>query len=68
MKYKSEPYEVAHQGAVAMYEVGAISDEEMREFDEMCLVKEDETAYESDKTADREPAGSAIRVMEHVTA
>ena len=45
MKYKSEIYEVIHQDALACFEVGAISEEKMREYDEMCLVKEAETEY-----------------------
>jgi putative transcriptional regulator len=45
-KYKSEIYEVVHQDAMASFEVGAISEAEMREFDELCLVQEPETAYE----------------------
>jgi len=53
MKYKSEIYEVVHQDAVEMFKIGAISEERMREFDKMCLVKEPGTAYaveESPKT------------------
>jgi len=42
MKYKSEIYEVVHQDAMANFEVGAISEAKMREFDEMCLVQESE--------------------------
>ena len=45
MKYKSEIFEVVYQDALACFEVGAISEAEMREFDEMCLVKEPETEY-----------------------
>jgi DNA-binding transcriptional regulator YiaG len=44
MAYKSEIYEVVHQDATAMFEIGAISETKMREFDEMCLVCESETA------------------------
>ena len=42
MKYKSEILEVLHQDAIADFEVGAISESRMREFDEMCLVQEGE--------------------------
>jgi DNA-binding transcriptional regulator YiaG len=38
-KYKSEISMVLHQEAVAMHRVGGISDERMREYDELCLVK-----------------------------
>jgi len=45
-KYKSEICEVVHQDAMANFEIGAISEAEMREFDEICLVQEPETADE----------------------
>jgi DNA-binding transcriptional regulator YiaG len=45
MKYKSEIFEVIHQDAAANYEIGAISKAEMKKFDKMCLVKENETAH-----------------------
>jgi DNA-binding transcriptional regulator YiaG len=38
--YKSDVFRAIHEGAVDMYEVGGISDERMKEFDEMCLVAE----------------------------
>ena len=56
-KYKSDAYEAIHEDAMANFEVGAISEARMREYDEMCLVQEPETAYEE------EPA-----ITEHVTA
>jgi putative transcriptional regulator len=49
MKYKSEIYEVMHQDAIADFEVGAISETRMREYDEMCLVQESETVSETEK-------------------
>ena len=55
MTYKSEIYEVVHQDAVANYEVGAISESEMREFDKMCLVQEPKTDYAADKSIVKEP-------------
>ena len=51
MKYKGEIYEVIHQDATADFEVGAISEARMREFDEMCLVQEPETKYSVEKSA-----------------
>ena len=48
---------VTHQQAEALHRLGIISDAEMREFDEDCLVREPETAYESGKSLE----------MEHVT-
>jgi DNA-binding transcriptional regulator YiaG len=44
MKYKSEIFEVIHQGAVEMFEIGAISTARMREYDQDCLIQETETA------------------------
>ena len=49
MKYKSEIFEVIHQDAIADFEVGAISEARMREFDKMCLAQEPET----DKSAEK---------------
>ena len=37
MRYKSEIYEVVHRDALANFEVGAITESRMREFDEMCV-------------------------------
>jgi len=44
MKYKSEIYEVVHENAIEKFKIGAISEARMREYDEMCLVKESEVA------------------------
>ncbi|MDR2177006.1 MAG: hypothetical protein LBP20_03060 [Treponema sp.] len=51
MRYKSEIFEVIHQDAVANFEVGGISEARMREYDEMCLVREPEPAGEAAETA-----------------
>jgi putative transcriptional regulator len=56
MKYKSEIFEVIHQNASEIFAIGAISAAEMREFDEMCLVREPEPAK---KIA--EPAESRVK-------
>ena len=58
MKYKSEIYEVVHQDAVADFEVGAISEARMREFDEMCLIQEPEREYTAKQTAVLEHAST----------
>ena len=50
MKYKSEIYKVMHQDATADFEVGAISEARLREYDEMCLIREDETARSAENT------------------
>jgi DNA-binding transcriptional regulator YiaG len=38
--YKSEALRSIHEDAVAMYEVGAVSEERMREYDRACLKPE----------------------------
>jgi len=50
MKYKSEIYEVIHQDAMANFEIGAISKDEMQKFDKMCLVKEPKASYKTKKS------------------
>ena len=62
MKYKGEVYEVVHQDAVSMYEVGAISEERMKEYDEMCLVQESDPAYKDEKPAESLKKELAIKV------
>jgi len=49
MKYKSGILEMIHENAKTNYEIGAISEARMCEYDEMCLVKEDDAAYEFDR-------------------
>ena len=46
-KYKSELLMVCHMDAQAMYAVGAISDKEMQEFDQECLVSPAKTLSEN---------------------
>jgi len=41
---------VIHQDAEGLHRLGIISDAEMKEYDEGCLVKEPETAYKADKS------------------
>jgi DNA-binding transcriptional regulator YiaG len=45
-KYYSEACEVMHHDAMAEYELGLISEARMKEYDEMCFVKEGEPGYE----------------------
>jgi len=45
--YESEALMVTHQQAEGLYRLGIISDAEMREFDDDCLVKEPEPVYET---------------------
>jgi len=37
MKYENEALKVIHQDAKEMYKIGAITEADMREFDELCL-------------------------------
>jgi DNA-binding transcriptional regulator YiaG len=48
-KYQSEALMVIHQDAEGLHRLGIISDAEMQEYDEGCLVKEPETVYEAEK-------------------
>jgi DNA-binding transcriptional regulator YiaG len=57
-EYASEALMVCHQSAESLLRMGIIDTDEMKEFDEGCLVKEPEPAYEAEKAV----------VMEHVTA
>ena len=49
-KYQSEILQVIHEDMKGMHQLGIISDAEMREFDEGCLVQEPETAYSADNS------------------
>ena len=60
MRYKSEIYEVVHQDATEMFKIGAISEAEMREFDEMCLVQEPEESYNAELPAELEQRQSPL--------
>jgi len=57
-KYKSEIYEVVHQDAMANFEVGAISEDRMREYDTMCLVQEPEENYNAELSVELEHISS----------
>ena len=48
MKFKSDIYEVIHESAVEKFKIGAISEARMQDYNEMCLVKEPETSYETE--------------------
>ena len=62
MKYKSDAYEALHDETIANFKVGAISETELREFEKVCFVQEDKTAYEHEK-----PDEHSVRVLEHAT-
>jgi DNA-binding transcriptional regulator YiaG len=57
-KYNSEACEAIHEEVRAEFEAGLISEAEMREYDQLCLVQEPETTYKSEKSM----------TMEHATA
>ena len=44
MNYKSDIFKVIHQSALDKYEIEAISEARMREYNEMCLVEESDTS------------------------
>ena len=46
-KYESEAMQVIHEEMMDMHRSGFISDARMREFDELCLIKEPETDQET---------------------
>jgi DNA-binding transcriptional regulator YiaG len=55
-KYYSEASEAIHEGAQDLYEIGAITGERLREYDEMCFVREDEAAPETTPSQPVSPA------------
>ena len=57
-KYYSEALKAVHQSARDLYEIGAISEEEMKEFDEGCFVKDPGKEFKTEK----------IFEVEHVVA
>lgn len=54
-QYKSEALTAIHRDAEALYRIGAISAERLREFDDMCLVRGSGTAP-SAGTVPKQPA------------
>jgi DNA-binding transcriptional regulator YiaG len=53
LKYKSEIFKMLHEDSVADFEAGAITAEEMREFDRACLVQEPKPAPKAVRPAKR---------------
>jgi len=49
-KYYSDALKAVHESAKDLYEIGALSEKEMNEFDEGCFVKEPDKKFETDKT------------------
>ena len=46
-KYKSEALKVIHQDAEGLHRLGIIKDNEMKDYDEGCLVKESKPVYKT---------------------
>ena len=46
-KYYSEAAEAIHESARDLFEVGAISEAEMKDFDERCFIQEPETVHKT---------------------
>ena len=62
MKYRSDILEVIHENASANFKIGAISEERMREYDELCLVSEANAAVESETALKNEGSGEMKRI------
>jgi DNA-binding transcriptional regulator YiaG len=52
-RYKSEIMMVLHQDAEGLFQVGAISEKEMRRYDRDCLVQEPKPEAKAARTAKR---------------
>jgi len=50
MKYRSDILEVIHENATANFEIGAISEAQMREYDEMCLTEDSKKIQRTDSS------------------
>jgi len=57
-EYRSEALMVTHQDAEGMHRLGIISDAEMKEFDEGCLVQEPEPVYKTEDSMKLEPVNA----------
>ena len=53
-KYYSEIAEVMHKEVVAYYKNGSVSEADMREMDDLCLLKEGETPKEETPETEEE--------------
>jgi DNA-binding transcriptional regulator YiaG len=53
-KFYSEACEVIYQDAVANFEIGAISEAELKEFEKDCFIEEDETPREKSLVTEHE--------------
>ena len=53
-KYQSEALMVSHQSAESLFRLGEISESEMREYDELCLVQETGESYAAEPSVEME--------------
>jgi putative transcriptional regulator len=53
LKYKSKIFKMLHEDATGLFEIGAISEERMREYDRACLVQEPQPAPKAARAAKR---------------
>jgi hypothetical protein len=51
---------VVHESAKDLWEIGLISEAEMREYDEICLVQEPEESYAAEPSAELEHGQSPL--------
>ena len=54
MKYKSDILEMIHENTTSNFEIGAISEARMREYDKMCLTEETKTAKKAENPGEIE--------------
>jgi DNA-binding transcriptional regulator YiaG len=59
-RYYSEASMVCHESVKDLYEIGAISEAEMKEFDERCFVQEPEESYAAEPSAELEHKQSPL--------
>ena len=62
-RYSSDISMMVHESATDLFEIGAISEARMREFDKMCLVKESKTKSKPEFLGTESGSGE----MKHVT-
>jgi DNA-binding transcriptional regulator YiaG len=53
LKYKSKIFKMLHEDATGLFEIGAISEKRMREYDRACLVQEAQPKPKAARTAKR---------------
>jgi DNA-binding transcriptional regulator YiaG len=59
-KFKSDMLEAIYEEAVSMFEVGAISEERMREYDRDCLVPEYAASFAATRAAMKDTGSSLV--------